>query len=85
MGSLDLDGILLTSPETITCMTGYACLPSSGNPILFAIRNHYPFFVNINKNGETFLIVWGYSLLDVELGVDHLIKHVNQDLALMGL
>jgi Xaa-Pro dipeptidase len=85
MKSQELDGVLLTSPESISYVTGYPCLPSSGNPILFAIRNHYPFYVYINNEGEIFLIAWEYSLLDIELGVDHLIKHVNTDQALSGI
>jgi Xaa-Pro dipeptidase len=81
----ELDGVLLTSPESISYVTGYPCLPSSGNPILFAIRNHYPSFAYINNGGEIFLVAWEYSLLDIELGADRLIKHVNSDLALDGL
>jgi Xaa-Pro aminopeptidase len=81
----ELDGVLLTSPESISYVTGYPCLPSSGNPILFAIRNHYPSFVYISNVGEIFLLAWEYSLLDIELGVDHLIKHVNTDQAIDGL
>ena len=85
MDSAGVDGLLVTSPENVAYLTGYPCLPSSGNPILFAIRNHYPFFAYINKKGEKFLIAWEYSLLDIDLGVDHLIKHVNRDFALIGL
>jgi Xaa-Pro aminopeptidase len=85
MGQVGVDGVLITSPENVCYVTGYPSLPSSGNPILFAIRNHYPFFAYINAKGETFLIAWEYSLLDIDLGVDHLIKHVNKDLALKGL
>jgi len=85
MEHMGVDAVLITSPENVSYVTGYPCLPSSGNPILFAIRNHYPFYAYLNKAGETFLIAWEYSLLDIELGVDHLIKHVNQDLALKGL
>jgi Xaa-Pro dipeptidase len=85
MKNVEVDGVLITSPENVAYVTGYPCLPSSGNPILFAIRNHYPFYAYINKKGEIFLIAWEYSLLDIDLGVDHLIKHVNKDLALQGL
>ena len=85
MESFGVDGVLITSPENVFYITGYPSLPSSGNPILFAIRNHYPFYAYINRKGETFLIAWEYSLLDIDLGVDHLIKHVNQDHALKGL
>ncbi len=85
MENAAVDGVLIASPENVSYLTGYPCVPSSGNPILFAIRNHYPFYAYINKKGETFLIAWEYSLLDIDLGVDHLIKHVNKDLALKGL
>lgn len=80
-----VDGVLIASPENVSYVTGYPTLPSSGNPILFAIRNHYPFYAYINKKGKTFLIAWEYSLLDIELSVDDLIKHVNKNLALQGL
>jgi len=84
MDSMGIDRVLVTSPENVAYVTGYPCLPSSGNPILFAIRNYYPFYAYINKKGETFLISWEYSL-DIDLGADNLIKHVNRDLALHGL
>jgi len=44
MNTVGVDGVLITSPENVSYVTGYPCLPSSGNPILFAIRNHYPFY-----------------------------------------
>ncbi len=85
MRQAGVDGVLITSPENVCYVTGYPVLPSSGNPILFAIRNHYPFFGYINAKGETFLIAWEYSLLDIDLGADHLIKHINEEQALKGL
>ena len=53
MESTGVEGVLITSPENISYVTGYPCLPSSGNPILFAIRNHYPCYAFINNKGET--------------------------------
>jgi Xaa-Pro aminopeptidase len=81
----NLDGILVTSPENVMYLTGYPVSPSSGNPVLFQIRNHYPFYAFIKADGESFLIAWEYSLLDIDLGVDHTIPHTNLTTALEKL
>ena len=39
-----LKGILLNSPENVYYTTCYTVLPSSGNPILYTLRNVFPFF-----------------------------------------
>jgi Xaa-Pro aminopeptidase len=85
MNQNNLDGILVTSPENVMYLTGYPVSPSSGNPVLFQIRNHYPFFAFFKANGESFLVAWEYSMLDIDLGVDHTIPHKNLTTALEKL
>jgi Xaa-Pro aminopeptidase len=70
--------MIITSPEMIQYVTGYPVLPSSGNPILFAIRNVYPFYVVINAEGKIFLIAWEYSVLDITLDVDSILVHSDR-------
>ena len=41
-----IDAILLSTPENVLYTTGYPCVPSSGNPILYALQNQFPFFVS---------------------------------------
>lgn len=65
-----LNGVLFNSPENVFYTTGYTVLPSSGNPILYSLRNRLPFFSYINDEGVVTLICWGYSTFGVEFGVD---------------
>jgi Xaa-Pro dipeptidase len=69
----DLDGILLTSPENVFYTTGYTALPSSGNPILYTLRNRLPFFSYVDGDGQTTLLCWGFSAENVDFGADALI------------
>ena len=69
----DLAGILLTSPENVFYTTGYTALPSSGNPILYTLRNRLPFFSYVNREGQTTLLCWGFSAEGVDFGADALI------------
>lgn len=64
------DGILLTSPENVFYATGFPALPSSGNPILYALRNQLPFFAYVDRDGCISLICWGGAAAGVEYGVD---------------
>jgi Xaa-Pro dipeptidase len=69
----DLGGMLLTSPENVFYTTGYTALPSSGNPILYTLRNRLPFFVYVDGDGQTTLLCWGFSAQGVDFGYDTLI------------
>jgi len=69
----DLSGILLTSPENVFYTTGYTALPSSGNPILYTLRNRLPFFSYVDGDGQVTLLCWGFSAMGVDFGADELI------------
>lgn len=66
----DLDAVVLTSPENVFYTTGYTALPSSGNPILYTLRNRLPFFATVTAEGEVSLLCWGFSAEGVCFGVD---------------
>lgn len=68
-----LAGILLTSPENVFYTTGYTALPSSGNPILYMLRNRLPFFSYVDADGRVTLLCWGFSAQGVDFGADELI------------
>ena len=68
-----LDALLLTSPENVHYCTGYTCLPSSGNPILYALRNRLPFFAFVGPDCRTTLLCWGFSAHGVHFGADEVI------------
>jgi len=68
-----VDAKLLSTPENVFYTTGYPCLPGSGNPILYALRNQFPFFSFIESDGCVTLCAWiGAVLGDVEFAVDHI-------------
>jgi len=73
MAGRQLDGILLTSPENVFYVTGYTTLPTAGNPILYLLRNRFPFAAFIDASGATTLFCWLFSTFGVELGVDEVI------------
>ncbi len=82
MQSRRLDGILLSSPENVFYTTGYTGLPSSGNPILFTLRNIYPFFSLITARGEILLICWDFSTWKVAFGADQILGFSSTSQAL---
>lgn len=68
-----LDGLLLTSPENVFYTTGYTALPSSGNPILYTLRNRLPFFSYVDGDGHVTLLCWGFSAEGVDFGADEIV------------
>lgn len=68
-----LNGMLLCAPENVFYTTGYTALPSSGNPILYTLRNRLPFFSFVDREGEVTLLCWGFSAEGVNFGADRLI------------
>jgi Xaa-Pro aminopeptidase len=68
-----LHGMLLCSPENVFYTTGYTALPSSGNPILYTLRNRLPFFSYVDQDGEVTLLCWGFSAEGVNFGADRVI------------
>lgn len=73
MQQQNLDGLLLTSPENVFYTTGYTALPSSGNPILYTLRNRLPFFAYVDGDGRVTLLCWDFSAQNVDFGYDSLV------------
>ena len=66
--------LLLTSPEDVFYTTGYTALPSSGNPILYTLRNRLPSFSVIDADRrQVTLLCWGFSAQGVEFGADEIV------------
>jgi Xaa-Pro aminopeptidase len=81
-----IDAILLATPENVYYTTGYPCLPSSGNPILYALKNQFPFFALITADGRVSLVPWiGVLLGGVEFAVDHVQAYLDRAGALEAL
>jgi Xaa-Pro aminopeptidase len=70
MRDRNLDGIFLSSPENVFYTTGFPTLPSSGNPIVYALRNQLPFFSFIGKDERITLLCWGPASMGIDYGVD---------------
>jgi Xaa-Pro aminopeptidase len=68
-----LDAMLLTSPENVFYATGYTSLPSSGNPILYTLRNRMPYCAFVDATGRTTLLCWGFSAEEVDFGADEIV------------
>ena len=66
----NLDGVLLSSPENVFYATGYPCLPTSGNPILYALRNRLPFFAYAGRDGALILLCWGGAAMGIDYGTE---------------
>jgi Xaa-Pro aminopeptidase len=77
--------VLLTSPEDVFYTTGYTALPSSGNPILYTLRNRLPSFSVIDADRGVTLLCWGFSAEGVEFGADQVVGFNNFVEALKAL
>jgi Xaa-Pro aminopeptidase len=73
MEDADLDIAIVSNPENVFYLTGYPGLPSSGNPILYSLRNIFPFSVVIERSGDRHLLCWGFSVQGVDVPVEHLV------------
>jgi Xaa-Pro dipeptidase len=73
MAQRGLRALLLTSPEDVFYTSGYTALPSSGNPILYSLRNRLPSFSFIDGEGKVSLLCWGFSAQGVEFGADEIV------------
>lgn len=73
MAERGLAGLLLTSPENVFYTSGYTALPSSGNPILYTLRNRLPFFSYVDGDGRVALLCWGFSAQSVDFGADDVV------------
>jgi Xaa-Pro aminopeptidase len=70
MAEHGLAAMLLTSPENVFYTSGYTALPSSGNPILYTLRNRLPFLTYIDDEGKVTLLCWAFSTEGVDFGAD---------------
>lgn len=70
----DLSFAVVTSPENVFYLTGYPTLPTSGNPILYSLKNILPFAAVIERDGTRHLVCWGFSLQDVDIDVEHVVS-----------
>jgi Xaa-Pro aminopeptidase len=73
MADRDLSGMLLSSPENILYTSGFTGLPSSGNPILYTLRNRRPYFVYVDGDGHVTLLCWGFAAEGVGFGADAIV------------
>jgi Xaa-Pro aminopeptidase len=85
MSARNLQALLLTAPEDVFYTTGYTALPSSGNPILYMLRNRLPCFSFIDSEGRVSLLCWGFSAQGVEFGADNIVPFNNRAGALEAL
>ncbi len=65
-----LDGIFFSSPENVFYTTGYPCLPGSGNPIIYALRNQLPYFSFAGSDGHLILLAWAQASMGIAYSVD---------------
>ena len=77
-----LDGIFFSSPENVFYTTGYPCLPGSGNPIIYALRNQLPFFSYAGSDGSLSLLCWAQASMGIEYGTEDVRSFFTYDMAL---
>jgi Xaa-Pro aminopeptidase len=82
MQARDLDGIFFSSPENVFYTTGYPCLPGSGNPIIYALRNQLPFFSYASSDGEISLLCWAQASMGIEYGTEDVRSFFTYEMAL---
>ena len=73
LAELGAHAMLLSSPENVFYTTGYTALPSSGNPILYTLRNRLPYFSHVDREGQVTLLCWGFSAEGVNFGADRVV------------
>ncbi len=82
MKQRELSGLFLSSPENVFYTTGYPSLPSSGNPIVYALRNQLPYFSFIGGDGQISLLCWGGAAMGVDYGADDVRMYFTYQMAL---
>jgi len=58
MEEQNLDLLIASTPENVFYTSGLPTTVNAPNPILYVLKNQYPYFVLINKEAEEFLIHW---------------------------
>lgn len=77
-----LDGVFFSSPENVFYTTGLPCLPTSGNPILYALRNQLPFFSFAGSDGGLTLLCWAQAAMGLEYGTEDVRSFFTYEMAL---
>jgi len=81
MQARGLDGVFFSSPENVFYTTGYPCLPASGNPIIYALRNQLPFFSFADKDGNMSLLCWAQAAMGIEYGTEDVRSYFTWEMA----
>src|SRR5512136_1145828 len=82
MQARKLDGVFFSSPENVFYTTGYPCLPGSGNPIIYALRNQLPFFSFAGSDGSLSLLCWAQASMGIEYGTEDVRSFFTYDMAI---
>jgi Xaa-Pro aminopeptidase len=77
-----LDGIFFSSPENVFYTTGYPCLPTSGNPIIYSLRNQLPFLSYAGNDDSLSLLCWAQATMGVEYATEDIRSYFMYDMAL---
>jgi Xaa-Pro aminopeptidase len=85
MAERGLDGLLLSSPENVFYTTGYPALPSSRNPIIYALHNQLPCFAFASQEGTITLLAWGGAAMGIDYGADDVRMIFSRDMAVAEL
>jgi Xaa-Pro aminopeptidase len=80
-----LDGIFFSSPENVFYSTGFPCLPGSGNPIIYALRNQLPFFSFAGSDGGLTLLCWAQASMGIDYGTADVRSFFTYDMAISEL
>ncbi len=80
-----LDGVFFSSPEAVFYATGYPCLPSSGNPIVYAMRNQFPPYAFMGKDGQMSLLCWTGAAMGVDYGAEDVRSYMTYDMSVEEL
>jgi len=82
MQARGLDGVFFSSPENVFYTTGLPCLPGSGNPIIYALRNQLPYFSFAGSDGSLSLLCWAQAAMGIEYGTEDVRSFFTYDMAL---
>jgi Xaa-Pro dipeptidase len=85
MERADLDVAVVSSPENVFYLTGYPTLPSSGNPIIYSLRNVFPYGAVVQRDGSRNLICWGFSVQEVDMDVEGVVTFFDRTSAFDAL
>jgi hypothetical protein len=76
VGLLDKEGLkalVVTSSESVFHAIGFPTLPTSGNPILYSLRNVFPYSVVIAGAGNRHHLCWSFSPQNVNVDAQEVV------------